>query len=288
MDLLLEPFTVTFVGRAAVAGMLVAVTCACAGTWVVLRGTAFLGDAMAHGMLPGVAVAALVGAPLHLGAAAAAATMALGVTGLRRHPRLGGDTAVGLLLVGMLALGVIVVSASPSFAVDLTAYLFGDVLGVRPGELGLLAVVAAVTIAVTAVGHRAFLLAAVDERIARTTGLHPRAAQAALLGLLTAAIVASFSVVGTLLVLGMLVAPPAAAVLWTSRVVTAMTLAAALGCAAVVIGLLVSWHASTAAGATVAATAVALFAVSLLASLVRDRRAATTAAPSSIEGTVPA
>ena len=274
MDVITEPFTASFVSRAAIAGVLVAIGCACAGTWVVLRGMAFLGDAMSHGMLPGVAIAALVGASLHIGAAIAAILMATGVTALQRHRRMGNDTTIGLLFVGMLALGVIIVSASSSFAVDLTAFLFGDVLSVSSHDVTTLAITTSVIVLVTLVGHRAFVLAAFDERIALTTGMRPRLAHAALLGLLTVAMVSTFSIVGTLLVFGMLIAPPAAALLWTSRIFTAMAVAAVLGSASVLAGLVISWHAATAAGATISATAVAIFVVSLALSTLQRRPSA--------------
>lgn len=263
MEFLTEPFSVAFVSRAAIAGLLVAVACACAGTWVVLRGMAFLGDAMSHGMLPGVALASLAGVSLSLGAGVAAALMAVGVTALQRNRRLGTDTTIGLLFVGMLALGVIIVSASGSFAVDITAFLFGEVLAVQSGDLVVLAVTAAVIVAMTILGHRAFLVTALDRRIAQTSGFHPSLAHVALLTMLTLAIVATFSVVGTLLVFGMLIAPPAAAVLWASRVSTAIPLAAVFGGTAVLVGLLVSWHAGTAAGATITACAVLIFVLAL-------------------------
>jgi len=263
VEFLTDPFSVTFVGRAAIAGLLVAVSCACAGTWVILRGMAFLGDAMSHGMLPGVALASLTGVSLSLGAGIAAALMAVGVTALQRNRRLGTDTTIGLLFVGMLAVGVIIVSASGSFAVDVTAFLFGEVLAVQRGDLVILAVTTVVIVAMTILGHRAFLVTALDRRIAQTSGFHPSAAHIALLAMLTLAIVATFSVVGTLLVFGMLIAPPAAAALWTSRVSTAIPLAAALGGVAVLVGLLTSWHASTAAGATITACAVLIFALAL-------------------------
>ncbi|WP_375002929.1 zinc ABC transporter permease AztB [Aeromicrobium sp. CTD01-1L150] len=279
MDLLLDPFAVTFVRRAAIAGVLVSVVCACVGTWVVLRGMAFLGDAMSHGMLPGIALASLLGANLYLGAAVAAAVMAAGVTLVQRSPRLSHDTTIGLMFVGMLALGVIIVSSSQSFAVDLTAFLFGDVLGVQRGDLWLLGAAAGCVVLVSVVGHRAFLALALDPRISATTGLRPQLTHAVLLGLVTVAIVSSFSVVGTLLVFGMLIAPPAAAVLWASRATTVMVAAALIGIGCTHLGLLVSWHAGTAAGATIAATTVAAFFCSLLASLLAGRRTVATPAP---------
>jgi manganese/iron transport system permease protein len=271
MEALLDPFGVVFVRRALWAGILVSCVCAIAGTWVVLRGMAFLGDAMSHGMLPGVALASLFGQNLLLGAALAATAMAAGVTALGRSSRLSQDTGIGLLFVGMLSVGVIIVSHSASFAVDLTGFLFGDVLGVRDGDLVHLALALAAAAAVALAGHRAFVALAFDPRKAHTLGLAPRLAHGALLGLVTLAVVASFHVVGTLLVFGLLIAPPAAVALWARGIPTIMAGAAVLGSAATFLGLLVSWHWETAAGATVAAVAVAFFFVSATAAGLASR-----------------
>ncbi|MFD6036853.1 ABC transporter permease [Streptomyces sp. ZS0098] len=282
MEWLTAPFEATFVQRALWGGILVSAICASAGTWVVLRGMAFLGDAMSHGLLPGVALAALLGGNLMVGAVASAVVMTAGVTALGRTPRLSQDTGIGLLFVGMLSLGVIIVSRSQSFAVDLTGFLFGDVLAVRQQDLLVLAVALLATLVVSVLGHRAFLALAFDERKAHTLGLRPRLAHAVLLGLLGLAIVASFHIVGTLLVLGLLIAPPAAALPWARSVRGIMTLAALLGTTATFGGLLLSWHLSTAAGATVAALAVSLFFLSHMVSGLRDRRARHTPAPAPV------
>ncbi|MGQ5577524.1 metal ABC transporter permease [Streptomyces coelicolor] len=282
MEWLTAPFEATFVQRALWGGILVSAICASAGTWVVLRGMAFLGDAMSHGLLPGVALAALLGGNLMVGAVASAVVMTAGVTALGRKPRLSQDTGIGLLFVGMLSLGVIIVSRSQSFAVDLTGFLFGDVLAVRQQDLLVLAVALLATLVVSVLGHRAFLALAFDERKAHTLGLRPRLAHAVLLGLLGLAIVASFHIVGTLLVLGLLIAPPAAALPWARSVRGIMTLAALLGTTATFGGLLLSWHLSTAAGATVAALAVSLFFLSHMVSGLRDRRARHTPAPAPV------
>ncbi|MFK0117878.1 zinc ABC transporter permease AztB [Streptomyces sp. NPDC090994] len=279
MDWLTAPFEVTFVQRALWGGILVSAICALAGTWVVLRGMAFLGDAMSHGLLPGVALAALLGGNLMVGAVVSAAVMTAGVTALGRTPRLSQDTGIGLLFVGMLSLGVIIVSRSQSFAVDLTGFLFGDVLAVREQDLFLLAGALLAALVVSVLGHRAFLALTFDSRKAQTLGLRPRLAHAVLLGLLGLAIVASFHIVGTLLVLGLLIAPPAAALPWARGVRGVMVLAALLGAVATFGGLLLSWHLSTAAGATVSALAVSLFFLSHLASGLRHRRARLAATP---------
>lgn len=283
MEALIGPFEVTFVQRALWGGVLVSLTCALAGTWVVLRGMAFFGEAVSHGMLPGVALASLLGGSVFVGGVLAAGAMAAGVTVLSRSPRLSRDTSIGLLFVGMLSVGVIVVSHSRSFAVDLTAFLFGDVLAVTSRDLVHLAAALAAVAALTLVGHRSFLALAFDPRKAHTLGLSPRWAHAALLALVTLAVVASFHVVGTLLVFGMLIAPPATAVLWARTVPGIMLGSAVLGCAATYGGLLVSWHAGTAAGATITATAVGFFLISALAAHVRGsltrRATAPTVAP---------
>jgi ABC-type Mn2+/Zn2+ transport system permease subunit len=271
MDWLMTPFEVAFVQRALWGGLLVSCVCALAGTWVVVRGMAFLGDAMAHGMLPGVAVAALLGGNLLIGAAISCTAMAFGVSVLGRSKRFAPDTAIGLLFVGMLAAGVIIVSRSQSFAVDLTGFLFGDVLAVRTVDLLYLVVALVIALAVTVLGHRAFVASTFDPRKAHTLGLRPKAAQVALVGLVTLAIVASFHVVGTLLVFGLLIAPPAAAVYWSDRIPLVMLIAAVLGGLSTAVGLLVSWHAGTAAGATIAAVAVGFFFLSAILAALRDR-----------------
>jgi manganese/iron transport system permease protein len=275
VEWLTGPFEVGFVARALWGGLLVAVICALAGTWVVLRGMAFMSDAMAHGMLPGVAIASLLGGSLLLGAALSSVAMALGVTALSRSSRLSRDTGIGLLFVGMLAAGVIIVSRSQSFAVDLTGFLFGDVLAVRGSDLLVLAGALVAALLITVACHRSFTALAFDRRKAATLGLRPGLAQGLMTALLTLAIVASFHVVGTLLVFGLLIAPPAAMALWADRIPAIMAGAALIGAIATVCGLLISWHFGTAAGATVAASAVACFFVSVLAASVRDRIPAT-------------
>ncbi|WP_156369881.1 zinc ABC transporter permease AztB [Frigoribacterium sp. Leaf164] len=278
MMFLLEPFSTAFLLRALVGGVLVAALCGVVGTWVVVRGAAFLGEAMAHGVLPGVATAALLGLPPVLGAAVSASVMTAGVSIASRRSRVSPDTAIGLLYVALLSLGVVIVSRSRSFATDLTAVLFGDVLAIDAGDLGFLAVALVVAVAVVVAFHRPFVALAFDPRVARTSGLRPQLAQVVLIGLVTLVVVASYQAVGSLLVVGLLLGPAVAAGHWMRRIPTTMLLAAALGAVAVVVGLLVSWHASTAAGASIAFVAVALTAVSaaVRATATRLRRPSST------------
>ena len=269
-DALLEPFALDFLQRALLGGSLVAVLCGVVGTWVVIRGMAFLGEALAHGMLPGVALATVLGLPVLVGGALSAIAMSLGVAALQRRGRLSYDTSIGLLFVAMLALGVIVVSHSGSFATDATSILFGDILAIAPVDLVLLAVAAVAGVVVVVLAHRPLVALALDPRIASVLGLGPRVAQAALVGLVTLAVVASYQAVGSLLVVGLLLAPAVAAGHWTVRIPTRMLLAAVVGVVAVLAGLLLSWHAATAAGASVAAAAIALAALSWAARTALD------------------
>lgn len=275
VSLLLDPFSTAFVARALVGGVLVAVICGVVGTWVVIRGMAFFGEAIGHGMLPGVALATVLGFPALMGGAVSAVAMSAAIGALQKRGKLSYDTTIGLLFVTMLSVGVIIMSHSGSFATDATAILFGDILAIRGPELITLAAALAVTLAVAAHFHRAFVAAAFDPRVAQTLGLRPRVAQVALVGLVTLAVVASYQAVGTLLVVALLLAPVVAANRWTRRIPSTMALAAVFGSAAVVIGLLASWHAGTAAGSSIAFSAIALAGVSASAHAVRQTIRAT-------------
>lgn len=279
MRWLTDPFTADFFLRALLGGALVAVICGVVGTWVVIRGMAFLGEAIGHGMLPGVALATIAGAPAVVGGALSAIVMSALIGALQRRGRLSYDTSIGMLFVAMLSLGVIIVSHSRSFATDATAMLFGDILAMREGDLTGLLIAAVVTVVTAAALHRSFVAAAFDPRIALTLGLRPHAAQVALAGLVTLAVVSSYQAVGSLLVVGLLLAPAVAAAPWTARIPHRMILACAFGAVAVGLGLLCSWYAGTAAGASIAATAIALAVLSSAAARVvaRLRRPAATA-----------
>jgi ABC-type Mn2+/Zn2+ transport system permease subunit len=258
-----DAFASDITRRALIGGLIAATTTSLIGTWVVVRGLAFFGDAIAHGVLPGIALAVIWGFDLTLGAMVSAITMVFGINLVHRTTRLGDDTGIGLLFVGMLALGVVIISRSNSFAGDLTSFLFGDVLGVRDGEIRLGLVALAVTVVGLVLGHRSFLALSVNRDKAETLGLRPGVAHAAMLTLLALAVVASFRVVGTLLVFGLMVAPPATAVLLVRRIPIAMVVAVGFGWLSVVLGLAISYHADTAASATMAGVAVAQFFVVL-------------------------
>ncbi len=266
----IEPFLDNeFLRYALAAGILVAITCAVAGTFVVLRGLAFVGDALAHGVLPGIATALLLGVSGIVGAAVGAVAMMGGVSLVTRRFRLSGDTAIGLLFVGMLALGVIITSRSDAFVGDLTRILFGELLGVSRSDLLLQLCALALVGLITFVGRRPFLLLSVDEGLARTSGFSIRIFHNVMLTMVAITVVASFQTVGTLLVLGMLIAPAATGALFARRISSMMTIAAIVGTLSTYIGLLLSYHFDIAAGATIVFTAVMFFALAAIFTEVR-------------------
>lgn len=265
IDWLFDPFQLALQQRALLGGSLAAVALAVVGTWVVIRGMTFLGDALVHGVVPGIALAVLLDFNPVVGAAAAAIVMIGGIDLVHRQTTFSEDTGIGLLFVGMLGIGVILISRSDSYVGSLTAILFGDALGVTSGDIALLAVVSVLAVVSSVVLYRHFLVLSFNEEKARLLGLHPAAAHAVLLGLITLTIVGSFQTVGTLLVFGMLVGPPATAALLVRRVPAMMLVASLIGVASVVVGLIVSYHADTAGSATIAVTPVVLFFVVLAA-----------------------
>ncbi|ANU32326.1 ABC transporter permease [Corynebacterium glutamicum] len=267
MDALIVPFDVSFISRALVAGCLAAILCSLIGMWVILRRLTFFGDAMSHGMLPGVATASLLGGNLMFGAAISALIMSAGVVWTSRKSSLSQDVSIGLQFITMLSLGVVIVSHSDSHAVDLTSFLFGDILGVRPSDIFIIAIATVLGGLTIFLFHRQFTALAFDERKAHTLGLNPRFAHLLMLALIALATVVSFQVVGTLLVVGLLIGPPATAALLVqdkASISLIMIVASLLGCAEIYLGLLISWHASTAVGATITLLSAAIFFATLL------------------------
>ena len=257
----IDPFTSNvFMQRALYASLLVVLTTSVVGTWVVLRGMSFLGDALAHGVLPGIALAFIIGVDTTIGAFIAAMAMVAGINVIRNHSPLPEDTSIGVLFVGFLALAVAIMSSSSgSYSGDLNRFLFGSITGVDAGDLRNQAIAAAISLGGVALFYRAFLVMTFDHAQAEVLGLRPRLAHGVLLVLLAISIIASFEAVGNLLVFAFLIAPPATAVLLVRRVPRIMVTAAALGTVSAVVGLLASYHYDTAAGATMALATVVMF-----------------------------
>lgn len=271
MEWLTDAFEPAFMQRSLIGSLIAVVATSLVGTWVVLRGLAFLGDALAHGVIPGIALAVLWGFSPIVGALVAAAAMSALVGVVSNRTGVREDTAIGLLFVGMLSLGIVIVSQARSFAVEVTALLFGDVLGVTAGDIRSQLIATTIVVATTVLFYRPFLALTFNRDKAQTLGMRPRLAQTFLLALLALSIVASFQAIGTLLVFGLLVGPPATASLMARRVPVIMLTSILLGAVAVVAGLLVSFHYGTAGSATIAGFSVAQF---FLVLAVRETREA--------------
>ena len=264
MEALVEPFLDNaFMLRALVAGVLVATACGVIGTFVVLRGLAFIGDALAHGVLPGIAAAILLGLPGMLGAAVGAMVMIGGVTLVTNRTRLSSDTAIGLLFVAMLALGVVIVSATGAFQGDLLAILFGQILGTSVEQLLVMAIATVVVVVSAVVASRPFLLLAFEPEQADVAGYSSRRYHTLMMLLVALTVVVAFQTVGTLLVFGMLLAPAATGALLASRISGMMVIAVAVGSASTYAGLLASYWFDVAASATIVLVAVAVFFIAL-------------------------
>lgn len=279
MEWLVEPFSYGFMRQALAAGMLTVVMSSLVGTWVVMRGLTFMGDALAHGALPGIALAFLFGTNLLFGAVVSALVMIAGVSVVSARSRLGNDVAIGLLFAGMLAIGVVIISLRGAYAGDLTAILFGDLLGVTTMDLRVATVATALVVVVTVIGYRPFLVLTFSPAKARVLGFRPGLTHVVMLGLITLVLGSSFRTVGTLLVFAFLVAPPATAALVAQRVPVLFGVSMLVGSAAVVTGLIVSYWAATATAATIAGISVfgfflVLSTVELRAQLVMRRRVA--------------
>ena len=248
-----------FMQRALLAGVLVAVLCAVVGTYVVLRGLAFIGDALAHGVLPGVAGSVIFGFSSLLGATIGAGVMIGGVSLVTKRSKLSSDTAIGLLFVGLLAAGVVMVSSTDRLTGDIDAILFGEFLGVDTTDIRALAIALIAVGAIVAWSYRPFAVMCFDTDLARAMGYRADVHHRVMLVLVAATIVVSFQSVGSLLVFGMLLGPAGAGALIARRIGVMMLWAALIGSLSVYVGLLISYHWDWAAGASVVVVAVAFF-----------------------------
>lgn len=273
LDIFITPFsTNSFMLQALVAGILVSVACAIAGTFVILRGLSFIGDALAHGVLPGIAVAVLVGFPGIIGAAIGAVFMIGGISLITRRSRLSSDTAIGLLFTGMLSLGVVIVSRSNSFSGDLTRILFGEILGISISSIIIQLVATVVIIATAVICARPFMLLSFDPEQAEVAGFSARLYHNIMLFMVAATVIVSFQTVGTLLVFGLLIAPAGAGALLARRVESMMFWAIGFGVISMYAGLLISYHLNLAAGASIILVAVLIFFIVFTIQNFRTRR----------------
>jgi manganese/iron transport system permease protein len=264
IEWLMKPLTYEFMQRGLLASTLVGVLCAVVGCYVVLRGMAFLGDALAHAILPGVAIAYLLDGNLMLGALVAAIVVAMLIGFLSRQGTIKEDTAIGILFAAALSLGVLLISSIRTYAVDLTHILFGNVLGVSSEDLFITTVLGVVVVGFIVVFYREFLVMSFDPVLAATLRMRAERFRTLMLILLALTIVVSLQTVGVGLVSAMLVTPGAAAYLLTRRLASMMIVSALIGAVSSVVGLYLSFYLSVASGAAVVLTATTIFLLAFL------------------------
>ncbi len=262
--LLLAPLEFDFMRRAFVASLLVGTLCAVVGAFVVLKGLAFIGDALAHASFAGVAVALVGQGNVYVGAAAAAVFAALAIAAITQRTRVRADTAIGVVFVGMLALGVVVASRIRNYAASVFEFLFGNVLAVSGDDLLLIAVGSALLLFAIVFFYKEFLFVAFDPEMAAGAGLPVALYDTLLLVLVALTTTLALRALGVILVAAMLVTPSATAYLFVKRLHEQMLLGAALASLSSLVGLYVSFYANVSSGASIVLVSVALFLLALL------------------------
>jgi ABC-type Mn2+/Zn2+ transport system permease subunit len=261
---LADPMAYGFMQRGLVAALLVGVVCAVMGTFVVLKGLAFIGDAVSHAAFPGLVVAYIIGAPLYIGGAVAAVATALAIGLVTRRSRLRFDTSVGVLFAGTFAFGVMLFSTIKGYVTDLLGYLLGNVLGIGVGDLIQVAILGAIVLAIVLAIRKELLFATFDPLGAAASGLPVARLEYLLLALLGVTIVVSIQAVGIIMVVAMLVTPAATAQLLVIRFGRMMAVGVALAAISAVLGLYLSFYLSLASGASIVLVETILFVVALV------------------------
>jgi manganese/iron transport system permease protein len=259
MSWLVEPLSYGFMWRGLLASLMVGVICSVLGTYVILQGMAFFGDALAHAILPGVVLAYLAGWPLAVGALGFGILAAVGIGALSQRGEVREDTAIGIVFAGSFALGVALLSTVRSYAVDMAHILFGDVLGVSPSDLWLTFGLGAFTLFTIFFFYKEFLVLAFDPTLAVVLRLPVTFLRYLLLVLIAVTIVTSLQTVGIALMLAMLVTPAAAAQLLTHRLPYMMATAALIGAVSNITGLYLSYYANIASGPAMVLVATGIF-----------------------------
>jgi ABC-type Mn2+/Zn2+ transport system permease subunit len=261
MNLIFDPLTQPFFIRALAASAMVGLVCATVGSYVVLRGLAFMGDALSHSAFPGIVVAFMLKAPFYLGASVAAVATALAIGWVTRQGKLRGDTAIGVLFAGMFALGVFLYSLIPNYVGDLIQLLFGEVLGIGLSDLISLVVLAAIVLGIVALLWKELLYSTFDPLGAAASGLPVGKLDYLLLALIALTIVISLQSVGIILVVAMLVTPAATAQLVSNSFGRLVVVAGAIGIVSPIVGLYISYWANSPSGATVVLVETVVFIV---------------------------
>jgi manganese/iron transport system permease protein len=262
------PMAYPFMVRGLTAALIVGIVCAVLGTYVVLRGMAFLGDALAHAILPGVAVGYLVAggmrASLFWWALGTGVLTSVGIGAISLHGRIKEDTAIGVTFAGMFALGIALISSARSYSVDLAHILFGNVLGVSSRDLTLIAAFGALVLLLVVAFYKELLVVAFDPTLAATLRVPMRFIHYLLMVMLAIAVVISLQTVGVALLVALLVTPAAAAFLLTRRLLPMMLVAAAIGALSSVVGLYISYYVQIASGSAIVLVCTGMFVLAFL------------------------
>jgi manganese/iron transport system permease protein len=261
---LVDPMAYGFMQRGLLAALLVGVVCAVMGTFVVLKGLAFIGDAVSHAAFPGLVIAYIIGVPLYIGGAVAAVATALAIGLVTRRSRLRFDTSVGVLFAGTFAFGVMLFSTIKGYVTDLLGYLLGNVLGIGVGDLIQVAILGAIVLAIVLAIRKELLFATFDPLGAAASGLPVARLEYLLLALLGVTIVVSIQAVGIIMVVAMLVTPAATAQLLVIRFGRMMAVAVALAAISAVLGLYLSFYLNLASGASIVLVETVFFVVALV------------------------
>jgi manganese/iron transport system permease protein len=268
VEQLIEPLGYSFMRSGLLAAVLIGVTCAVLGVYVVFRGMAFIGDVLAHTVLPGLVAAYLLGLNLLAGAAVAGVATALGIGWLSRRETLREDTAIGITFTGMFALGILLMSTANSFR-DFTHMLFGNILGITPADLTLISALALLVLLALLLFHKELELTSFDPTHARVMGLRADMVRYGLLLLLSLTVVAGIQAVGVVLISALLVTPAATASLFTKSLPRMMAISAAVAVFSGGFGLYASYYFNVASGAAIVLACTALFVAASLARAVR-------------------
>lgn len=275
IDFLVSPLQYAFMTRAFIGAMIVGVVCAVVGTYVVLRGMAFFGDALAHAILPGVAIGYLIGSgasgPIFWGAMIAALISSFGIGVISRVSNLKEDTAIGVIFSGMFALGIVLISTVHDYTADLSHVLFGNILGVTPADLRLISMLGSVVLALVLFFYKEFLVISFDPILGKTLRLPMRSLENLLIFLISVTIVISLQTVGIILMVAMLITPAATAYLVTKRLPNMMALAAIIAALSGVVGLYASYYANIASGAAIVLMATLTFIITWLLKTLAQR-----------------
>ncbi len=264
VDLILDPMTYGFMQRGLVAAILVGIVCAVMGAFVVLRGLAFIGDAVSHAAFPGLVIAYLLGIPLYIGGAVAAVGTALAIGAVARRGALRFDTAVGVLFAGTFAFGILLFSTIQNYVADLFSYLLGNVLGITFADIIQIAILGGIVLLVVAVLRKELLYASFDPSGAAASGLPVVTLDYLLLGLVGVTIVVSIQAVGIIMVVAMLVTPAATGQLLVDKFWDLVKIAIGVAVVAAVSGLYLSFYLNVASGASIVLVETLLFGLALL------------------------